>query len=237
MFLFIVSSLYFFLYGTYIFTQDTYTILLIPSISYIYDLLYEKFTLFNLSYNLLYIFSLCQIKLNKLIKQHKDNDIVIECFKDGKLDNCFYLSDYSDINDIYDQVDKYNYKIVSLHLDEKIFKCILTNERKLEFISLDNPLAGFEESNIRFVSIIVKYNEKQITINLKDGKNNYYIVNNEIDKQFVQYYLENILGVAIDKSNFKYNIVLVDDNVNFIELTDEDSIIIQKDNYIINLKK
>jgi hypothetical protein len=240
MFIFIVSSISFFLYGTFIFTQDTYNILLIPLFSCIYELLYSNINLYNLSYNIIYIVSLCQIKVNKLIKkinhfiEHKDNDIIIECFENGKLENCFYLSDYSDINDIYKLIEIYNYNIASFKVDDTIYKCILKNEQKIDFKELlDNRELYSLISSLRFISLNVKYNEENFKINLKDENNNYYIVNNEIDKQFIQYYLEHKLNISTDKDNFIYTIELVDNNVNFINLKDSDSIVIYKDKYVI----
>jgi hypothetical protein len=226
MFIFIIEPFTYLFYFIFIVFQESYNILIQPSINY----LCSNINLVNISYNLLYFVSLCQIKINKILKYiyidnskiDNNNNIIIECYKEGKQENKLNVNNIFDIDIDTIHTNNYDYMIITEH----------TNKNKIFTTKLTNNIQH-EESNIKFVALNVNYNDNNFKINLKDNNHNYYVVNNEINKQFIEYYLENVLNVPIDKNNFKYDIELIDHDVNFLNLSHEDNIIIEKDHYII----
>jgi hypothetical protein len=100
---------------------------------------------------------------------------------------------------------------------------------------------SYEKSNIKFLSLILFYNDISIEIELANEVNNFYIVNNVINKNFFIYYLSNIkkvkdfyIGYLFE---FNYKLELIDHNVNIINLDETDEIIIEQKNYIIKKQK
>lgn len=188
---------------------------------------YKKFifnNLFNISYNLLYYVSLAQIKVTKLINNYnniiniKDNKLLIEYYKNDNLHNKIHVNELTNI-----KLDKNNHDYIIIK-DENQNTLFYNNE-------LTN--LTFEKSNIKFLSLNIDYENNNYVINLKTDKHNFYIINNHIDKNFIKYYLANHLNIPISNNEIKYKIELIDHDVNFINLTEEDTIIIQKDNYIV----
>jgi hypothetical protein len=94
---------------------------------------------------------------------------------------------------------------------------------------------NYELCNIKFISLNIEYNNSIYEIHLNTSEYNYYIVNNAIDKLFVYYYFKNIIKTGIEDSldTFAYKLTLMDHNVNIVQLNEKYSIIMQKDNYII----
>ena len=93
-----------------------------------------------------------------------------------------------------------------------------------------------ELSNIKFIALYLKYNDKSYSIELFKDNNNYYVVGNVINCAFLKYYLINVLNVTIDNSSkpFTYTLELMDHNVKMVYINETESIIIQKDDYIID---
>jgi hypothetical protein len=99
----------------------------------------------------------------------------------------------------------------------------------------------FDISKITFIALYLNYNDARYNINLKTEAFNYYLVGNIIDKQFVQYYINNILKLPFNyekEDMLSYQLELMDHEVNMISLNDCQSIIIEKDSYqILNEKE
>jgi hypothetical protein len=205
--------------------------------------IYKNINIYNISYNFLYFVSLCQIKFNKIYNnlalfinkyriKDKKNDMIVEYYKNGDKD---YMNINNLIQNLYNDNEydkKYDFIIISDHNHSKNI---------INKIFVDNPIditenknyCDYEESLIRFLSLNICYNNNNYTINLKDDKHNYYVVNNQINKQFIKYYLEYILNICTEIEDLKYNMELIDHNVNIINLTEKDAIIIEKDYYLI----
>ena len=93
-----------------------------------------------------------------------------------------------------------------------------------------------ELSNIKFIALYLKYIDKCYSIELFKDNNNYYVVGNVINIAFLKYYLINVLNVTIDISSkpFTYTLELMDHNVKMVYINETESIVIQKDDYIID---
>jgi len=133
-------------------------------------------------------------------------------------------------------------------LNKKVDIKLLKNEfENLETFDLSVRIAkcddiyDFNISNIKILSVVCKINNDEFDIVLNDNKNNYCLVGNVIDKEFIFYYIKNILNkdINIDDfensklENFNYIINLIDDNINEVELRDNEYLLILKDSYEI----
>jgi hypothetical protein len=102
----------------------------------------------------------------------------------------------------------------------------------------------YKLSNVRFISMVLKFNSIEIKVDLKTDHYNYYIVKNKINKSFVYYLLlneyksyydeyVNQTKIEINYNDFKYEIEIIDDNVNIITLTETQEIVFKKNKYDI----
>jgi hypothetical protein len=86
----------------------------------------------------------------------------------------------------------------------------------------------------------VKIGDKTFKIDLKTDNENFYIINNILDKRFFTYYLKNYQHYNFKDEDFndinldKLSLKIIDNNVNVreLEITDDKFIIIKKDEYI-----
>ena len=85
----------------------------------------------------------------------------------------------------------------------------------------------------KFISLVVIINEDEYTIKLNNKIDNYYIVGNIIDKNFIKYYLIKYYKCNI-KENVFYTLQLIDQNVKMHILSMNKSIILLENNYEIN---
>ena len=195
-----------------------------------------KPVIIKLGYNLLYGFSVCQIQMNKMInmlvpyvkickKYLKDNNILDEVKiqtlnlidKNGIINTKMKISDKAyDLDQLCKCV--FDYENVSgavLHDIDNEGKCIniiyMEKCPELKEGKLDYKLSKFS-----FIMVKIEHNNEKHTIELKNDKYNYYIVNNSLNKNFFKYYLKNILKVSTNDDNFDYTITIIDNNVNFI---------------------
>ena len=149
----------------------------------------------------------------------------IELYNDGTL---VIKENWKQHEDILESLD-YNYIIYCEPMQEN--KNILN-----KVICKEIPIVvNYELCNIKFISLNIEYNNSIYEIHLNTSEYNYYIVNNAIDKLFVYYYFKNIIKTGIEDSldTFAYKLTLMDHNVNIVQLNEKYSIIMQKDNYII----
>jgi hypothetical protein len=92
----------------------------------------------------------------------------------------------------------------------------------------------YKVSKISFMSIELEYENKIHSINLKNNKYNYYIVNNCLNKMFFKYYIKNVLKTQINTDDFDYKLSIIDNNVNMITLLPNQYILILEDDYQIH---
>ena len=99
----------------------------------------------------------------------------------------------------------------------------------------------YEVSDIKFFLVELKFGEKNShKIELKTDEFNFYVVGNSFNKQFFIYYLKQILKISEEiKDDDKFNLKILDHNVNTVELdfTDQnESILLEKTGYkLLNL--
>jgi hypothetical protein len=177
----------------------------------------------NVVYKLLYVFSLCQIKYNKMFKY-----VINKYYNNKKIDKKILL------------LDKNASTIDRLDFDDDI-------NSELEYSGLfllDGPNMVFYEtipdtfdykvSQIHFINVDLEYNNEMYPIKLKTDNVNYYIVNNSLNAFFIKYYILNVLKISINENEpFHYTIHIIDHNVNCITLNQVQRLIITEDGYEI----
>ena len=203
----------------------------------------------SLGYNLVYCYSLAQIKCNKIKNVVSNTRIglnitilgtaLINFLKEEKLYTITTYKDGSKVDELMlnsnDSLD-----IVSWQLENKdMFDLIIVSDKKdgseqinyIHYTEFPQILDDYKHSTIKFFSVELEYKEAIHSIELTNENYNHYIVNNVLNKVFFKYYLTNVLNIEIDKNIFDYKLVVIDHNVNVVELTQNDSLIIKENNY------
>jgi hypothetical protein len=202
----------------------------------------------NIAYNLLYCFSWCQIQLYK-IKNNVSSKLKIinVCCHKYLRDKCWVVdiivnemiiidNDGNELCKLYIknkntiEEDYSNLKYAGIILLDKDINTNCINHIFYEKIP---KKIDYKVSKLKFMSIELHYNNNNYLIDLKNNDNNYYIVNNYLNEFFFKYYIKNILNLNINQDNFDYNVTIIDNDVNIINLLPHQTIKIDDDNYEI----
>ena len=207
-------------------------------------------SIMSLGYNLVYCYSVTQIKCNKIkndvinttigSKIHilwtalinwlkKEKIYIITTYKDGTKSNFDFFANSDTLSDIanllLENKDTFDLIIVSDKKDES------EQMNYIHYTEFPQILDDYKHSNIKFFSVELEYKDTIHSIELTNEIYNHYIVNNVLNKHFFKYYLTNVLNIEIDKNTFDYKLSVIDHNVNIVELTQNDSLIIKENNY------
>ena len=88
--------------------------------------------------------------------------------------------------------------------------------------------------SFKFTMIHVKFTEyESYLIEFSNKKENYYLVSNIIDKYVICYLIYNQFCILKDGDTISYNLELIDDRMNFINLNENDIIVFDVNNYKI----
>lgn len=205
--------------------------------------------LLKVGYAFIYAYSFCQILLNKAIQitspyvkmlrdkimpckistsntttsNNESNKTVVAFYNDGLLVKNYEFGNFSTllIVDIKNIQPTETFNLVTI-TDAKNIMTFIPDECKYELLDL------------RFLALYLKHDDKSHIIDLYQDNYNYYIAGNVINSAFLKYYLKNVLNVVIDNSKpFVYTLELMDHNVQMVYLDESQSIVFQKDGYII----
>lgn len=215
----------------YFIATSVFVILLNNYLKNNYKEVYNDF-LYNISYKLIYIYSNCQIYVNKIsvklenifgrkgekydIEFILDGKVIYRDFKDNITSNKFLIPEkydfiiYSDHNEKNDESQK--------HINKKILKNIPSKKEDL----------NYEDSKIKFISCEIEINNKKYTLSFKNDISNYYIKNNIFDIKFLKYFLLKYHSNVVTEEDFKnienFKIHIIDHNVNF-DISDSSNLI------------
>ena len=70
-------------------------------------------------------------------------------------------------------------------------------------------------------------------LQLDSKRETYYVVNNRFNSLFFSYFLKNNYGITSNVFTLKYDILMIDNNAQFVILTEKDELILFKDYYQI----
>lgn len=206
-------------------------------------------TLIVLGYNCIYVYSCLQIKCYKIsiivmpyitrlitilmhynwLNQSFDNKLSIIHFYHNNVINAEALIEINNNTESFNVTPPLTYDYI-ICMD----KTFVNPVNIMCYNKVPNNLL-YELSNVRFLSIKIICNNKTYNVVLKTDDYNYYVVNNVIDVQFIQYYITHVLKELTYFEDFKYSLELLDNDINILSLNQTHKIIIKKDTYeIIN---
>lgn len=212
----VFMNIYFF---TTEFVKDKLLIFIEKSVT-LYTILEIKFNLFynwvvktNLS---LYLYSLYTKYMVNDIEMIIDNKII---YSTNKNELYVYNEDYMDF---FIYVDKYTYPMNKLICRKKI--------------DYDENY-GVCSFKFQMINVIISEHESYL-IDLSNKKENYYLVSNVIDKFVICYLLYQQFFILKDVYTISYNLDLIDDKMDFINLNEDDIIVLDVNSYkIVHNKK
>ena len=186
---------------------------------------YLKSIAITFGYNILYFFSYCQIKYdifrNKLISNVSQNEILsVELY--DSFSNQIKNKKITDLKD-----DKYDCMIITKNNGTK------PSDKMVVYQTLPNEIK-WNNVKYKFLSLIVMIEDMEDTynINLYNKLENYYVVGNVIDKNFIKYYLAKYYKLNINE-NYSYSWQLIDENIKVIICPMDKKIILLENNYEI----
>jgi hypothetical protein len=214
----------------------------------------SKAKLMIMAYNIIYFYSVCQIKCNQLYNIispyleifKNENNLIDDIQTQRQTIELFDLN--TNKNTIFTEKEHQVFELIqspnNLLIMSDLTNKNITNKKIVDKKNIDTCNSYFDMSKITFIALYLNYNDVRYNINLKTKEFNYYLVGNIINKQFVQYYINNILKLPFyytKEQMVSYQLELMDQEVNIVCLNADQSIIIEKNNYRIvnddNLKE
>lgn len=212
--------------------------------TFIQERLKQSSILSRVGYNIIYFYSVCQIKCNQTYNNFL---FYLEMFKNNN-ENKLIDDIKTQITELFDL--NTNKNTIFTEKEQQIFNQIVSSIQSPNNILIISEFSNkkilnkntcnfdFDISKITFIALYLNYNDIRYNINLKTEAFNYYLVGNIIDKRFVQYYINNILKLPFyykEEAMDSYQLELMDHEVNMISLNACQSIVIEKNKYnIIN---
>lgn len=209
----------------------------------------EKYqeTLIQVSFNLINLYSKCQIAFTKVCKYINEftesnqyvKKIMDEIYKMNTVKNEIWqikntgetiVKYYTDDKEKYFDYESNNLYIYSDNKDKCVNKVIL---------HMQPFTTEYEVSDLRFLMFEILISNDTFKINLKTDEYNFYIVNNILDKKFFIFFLTyykicNLVNYYDNMNSIeKFNVKIIDQNVKIqeLEITDNKFIIIKKDDF------
>ena len=193
-----------------------------------------------LTEKLIFAYSFIELKTKKMYKQIKNTPSVSSLIEKMKSSNnvevIFNNKSVSYLNkeNIYSNLPFENTFIVYHHSEPMACR---TNKIIVHNFSENTPKDVFEYKicNYVFISTILFLETKSLIVNYDIGLfcdgNNYFVVNNKIDKYVICYLLTQQKNVNCSPENCKYKFSIIDQNANMIELSEKDVLYLHEDNY------
>lgn len=154
----------------------------------------------------------------------QEKDLIEEC--NGRLllnDTSYIIYNAPANNNVYDKriIGDNTFKNIEWHDNKIIYKCATYDFMSVQLTFINDP-----DNTV--------YN-----VVLKTDDYNFYIEGNVINRDFILYYSHEILKIgdfmrnlaSSDKNAMSYTLTIVDANVNVLNITDEQSIILGEDAY------
>jgi hypothetical protein len=190
------------------------------------------------SYNLIYYFSFCQIKITKLwcylsnkyitfVKSNPRLSEFVDKLEKKQQNTIEYVSNNSNLVS-HEKPDSFDFIIYSDFTDNtnKINKLILHELSDTQSIK-------YEVTKYNFILCEINIGGKTTKIDFKTEKYNFMIVNNKIDALFVNYFMKKYYNYddISDVLWFDYKIKILDQNVNEVVLDTTKEIVLGLENY------
>jgi hypothetical protein len=188
---------------------------------------FDPDSLYKLMYGFIYCFSVCQIKCNKAIAFfNKSNTASTNKEKQIYYYINGYLQEYKERKAF--QFDSYS---------EYKFLLLLENGLSRIVSKPEDIACELKESEVKFIALTLSYNGDKYPLFLKESNYNFYVVGNVLDKTFFHYYLRILLNInsssMSDIKSFKYEMEIIDNDVNIQIINETQSIVLNEDGYLI----
>lgn len=183
---------------------------------------------YNVSYNSIYYYSKLQLSLTKT-----QNSITSYVKSVPFLNNLLTYINYkkctfTSINDKFIICNKFNEEH---NLDYKI---IIRFNKILDWEYDYYELLQHKQADYKFIMTEITIDDKKIVVHFTTDKYNYLIINNNINKYFIDYFLKTHYSELVkDLEIEKYTIKIIDHNVNIIEFDNTKTLIIKETEYLI----
>jgi hypothetical protein len=93
---------------------------------------------------------------------------------------------------------------------------------------------SYQKCNFKFISLTVSFSEKEhYNLKLITEKENYFIVNNRLNKYLFCYLIRKQFGIIKDETTVCYSLEIFDQNVNNVTLSEKDEIVLELENYAV----
>ena len=183
--------------------------------------------LLNLSYNSIYYYSKLQLGLTKtqntVTSYVKSVPLLNNLLTYMKYKKCTFTK----INDELTICNKFNEEH---NLDYKI----IINFKMKDWEYKYYELLQHKQSDYKFIMSEITIDYKTFVIHFTTDKYNYLIINNNIDKYFIVYFLKTHYNDLVkDLKIENYNIKIIDHNVNIVEFDNTKTLIIKETEYEI----
>jgi len=185
--------------------------------------------LLDLSYQLIYYYSKLQLKFMKI-----QNNIITYANSAPFLNNLLtYMKPNTNVatytNVMYDLTicSKFNEE---QHLDYKLILHYNPDDEKKKYIESLKT----EQADYKFIMTEITVKDKKLVIHFTNDKYNYLIVDNKLNKNFINYFLKTHYNDLVEDFEIEnYSIKIIDHNVNIIEFDSTKSLLINKTGYEI----
>jgi hypothetical protein len=210
---------------------------------------YYNVIFINVAFKALQIYSEIQIILKKVTQSYPIN-CSFNFFKDDKNKKLNLIDSvkgyeimYRDSKDVFlntktlDAIMDLNFRnksdfFVYKDMDSTPINIKIIKDFKRLFIE---ETYNYKLSDIKFILVELIVKEKKYKIDLLTKTQNFYIIDNILDKNFFLYYLKNIHKDKIDLIENEFKVKIIDHNVNVVEINfqDKNSIILGEKDYKI----
>jgi hypothetical protein len=93
---------------------------------------------------------------------------------------------------------------------------------------------AYEKCKFKFISLTLRFTEnEQYNLKLLTEKENYFIVNNRLNKYLYCYLLRKQFGIIKDETTVTYTAEIFDQDVNNISLSEKDEILLELNSYAV----
>jgi hypothetical protein len=203
---------------------------------------------YGLLYNMMYAFSVLQIKYKRFIKTSGENRVSEEDISKRKQIELFYDGDqipieFNHVRPVKNMTNvlyflqngsgeiKMNDKSMIVYSNPRengvIDKVILSNGDKINVDESGDSVLYYEPTEFTFISFEMVLDDLTThPIQLKHGDDNYYIVGNVINRTFIEYYVKKYLN--FQEVPQSYTLHIVDGNADFFTMNQDDTIIFEK---------
>ena len=170
-------------------------------------------------YSAIHWYSYLQMKLTNYKKKMNDKSYVEDTI-DYLIDN--YLLTKNDTCNALNKINKSDFAVLICKGTDMVCFYPPVEEYKPEY----------ELSDIQFISVKVEIDSIEYNVRLRTPEYTFYIVGNELNADWVRYYFCKYLNIPLS-SDFKYVMTIIDDNVQFVIMNENQSLVINKDSYDI----